>query len=88
MGTLEVNEMRQLDRRINDGYDVRLLWDADTGRVFVSVDAAREDASFLFEVDGAEALEAFEHPFAFVSGDPDARPPTLSQRAPSSPTSD
>lgn len=69
--------MRELDRRINDGYDVRLLWDGETNRVFVSVEDSRADDSFVFEVDGADALTAFNHPFAFVSDDQDARLPTL-----------
>jgi len=69
--------MRELDRRINDGYDVKLLWDADANRIFVSVDDSRDDDSFLFEVDRAHALEAFHHPFAFVTDDLDARLPTL-----------
>jgi hypothetical protein len=58
---------RELARRVNDGFDVRLLWNSETNRVFVTVDDHRHGTSFALDVDAADALEAFHHPFAFTS---------------------
>ena len=30
--------VHELDRRVNDGFDVRLLWNSETGQVFVAID--------------------------------------------------
>ncbi len=57
-------ERRELDRRRNDGIDVRLLWSSETNRVSVAVKDERSGESFEFEVDGGDALAAFQHPFA------------------------
>jgi hypothetical protein len=65
--------VRELDRRINDGFDVSLLWNSQTNRVFVTVEDQRRGGSFELDVDGSDALEAFHHPFAYASTDYDAR---------------
>lgn len=57
---------RELDRRVNDGFDVRLLWQSQTNRVFVAV-VGRHGDTLEFEVAPAEALEAFHHPFAYAA---------------------
>jgi hypothetical protein len=57
--------VRELDRRINDGFDVRLLWNSRTNCVFVSIEDQRHGAIFEFQVDGSDALEAFHHPFTY-----------------------
>jgi hypothetical protein len=54
--------VRQLDRRNNDGIDVRLLWNPQTNRVSVAVEDGRAGESFELEVDAADALAAFRHP--------------------------
>jgi hypothetical protein len=56
---------RELDRRSNNGIDVTLLWDPQTNRVFVAVEDERGDA-FGIDVDAAEALDAFHHPYAYI----------------------
>jgi hypothetical protein len=38
MNTMAQSAVRELDRRANDGFDVRLLWDPRTDCVFVAVD--------------------------------------------------
>ena len=58
--------LRELDRRTADGIDVRLLWDARTNEVFVAVEDHRGGGSQTFGVDGAEALAAFHHPYAYT----------------------
>jgi hypothetical protein len=64
--TLAKMAVRELDRRVNDGFDVTLLWDPETDRVFVDVEDQRHGGSFEVDVDPADALEAFYHPFAYA----------------------
>jgi hypothetical protein len=58
--------MRELDHRSSDDIEVKLLWSARTNRVFVSVLERRSEALFEFEVAPAQALEAFQHPYAYA----------------------
>ena len=67
MSTTSGTAIRELDRRINDGFDVRLLWNPRTNHVFVAIEDQRDDSAFEFQVDAARALEAFHHPFAYAS---------------------
>jgi hypothetical protein len=60
---------RELGRRIRDGIDVRLLWHPQTDRVSVAVSDRRADSAFEFEVDPADALAAFHHPYAYANHD-------------------
>ncbi len=73
MSTRPESAVRELDRRNNDGFDVRLLWNPQTNRVFVAVEDQRHGDSFEFAVEAAEALEAFHHPFAYAGTDYDGR---------------
>jgi hypothetical protein len=66
--------VRELDRRTNDGIDVRLLWNSQTNRVSVAVEDERCRESLQFEVDAADALVAFHHPYAYAKRDPSAAP--------------
>lgn len=66
MSATSQTEMRELDRRVNDGFDVRLLWNSLTGRVFVALEDERQGDSIEFEVPAEEALTAFQHPFAYA----------------------
>lgn len=63
--------IRELDRRVNDGFDVSLLWDSDTGRVFIAIEDERHAEWITMDVDPADALEAFHHPFAYSRSDID-----------------
>jgi hypothetical protein len=58
--------IRELDRRRSDGIDVRLLWDSRTDTIMIAVDDAKTEASFEVEVDAADALDAFRHPYAYA----------------------
>ena len=58
--------LRELDHRYNDGIDVRLLWNPATNRVTVSVQDERLGESFVLDADGADALDAFHHPYAYT----------------------
>lgn len=64
MSTTSEAEVRELDRRTNDGIDVRLLWHSRNNRVSVAVRDGRSGESFELEVDSSDALAAFHHPFA------------------------
>jgi hypothetical protein len=60
--------MHELDRRNNDGIDVRLLWDSTDNSVYVTVDDVRTGDSFALSVDRNEdALEVFRHPYAYAA---------------------
>jgi hypothetical protein len=59
-------EMRELDHRSGEGIDVRLLWDPRTNHVSVAVTEEDTAAVLTFVVDGAEALTAFHHPYAYA----------------------
>ena len=47
---------------------LRDAWSNDTGRVKVAVVDARLDEQFDVHVSGADALDAFHHPFAYAAG--------------------
>jgi hypothetical protein len=59
---------RELDRRISDGLDVRLLWHPGSGKVSVSVHDAKTGDAFELPVrDGERALDVYHHPYAFAT---------------------
>jgi hypothetical protein len=58
--------VRELDHRDSDGIKVWLLWDPDSDGVAVAVAHDRSGEAFVFEVDGADALAAFQHPFIYA----------------------
>ena len=58
---------QELDFRSNAGLEVTLLWEPETNRVSVSVFDGRSGDDFTLEVDPAEALDAFHHPYAFAA---------------------
>jgi hypothetical protein len=57
----------ELDRRGSDGVDIVLAWEPRTNRVAVAVVDERTCDRFLIEVDPANALDAFYHPYAYVN---------------------
>ena len=59
---------RELDRRLHDRIDVRLLWRASDDRVIVAVADEKTGEHFSVEVcDGERALDVFRHPFAYAA---------------------
>ena len=58
-------EIRELDNRAGDGFEVTLFWNSRTGRVFVAVEDARTGDGFRVAVDAPDALDAFHHPYAY-----------------------
>jgi len=58
----------ELAIRERDGLAVSLLWSRSADQVKVNVADAKLDEDFEFVVDGAQALAAFYHPFAYAAG--------------------
>jgi hypothetical protein len=75
MLTTAETQVRELDRRRNDGIEVTLLWNPQRKRVSVAVLDERSGESFEFEVDRADALAAFHHPYAYTGAQ--TGPPAL-----------
>ena len=65
---------RELAHRTGDGLDVTLVWYPDSDTVAVRVTDARTGDAFEAETPREAALDAFEHPFAYLP-DTDAPPP-------------
>lgn len=61
------SEAKELDARAGDGIDVRLFWHPGTDSVSVSVFDTTHEQSFVLVVDPADALDAFNHPFAYAA---------------------
>jgi len=58
--------MRELDSRDANGIEVTLFWNERTDRVLVSVVEEYSGDRFTFVVDAVNALDAFNHPFAYA----------------------
>ena len=63
--TVTRGSLRELDHRSGDGVDVTLLWDAGSHVVLVVVLDEQTGVTFQLAVDGADALDAFKHPYAY-----------------------
>lgn len=60
--------IRELDSRLADGVQVRLLWDGGSGHVWVSVlDTCNGDRFKLPVAVGEQPLDVFHHPFAYAA---------------------
>lgn len=57
---------RELASRSGDGLVVVLTWDPATDEVTVSVDDLRSGGRIDIPVPGDQALDAFNHPFAYA----------------------
>lgn len=69
MSTAAETEVRELDHRVADGLEITLLWSARTDQVWVAVRDDRAGTSFRLEVEPEDALIAFRHPYAYVTGE-------------------
>jgi len=59
---------RELSRRTSAGLEVVLYWSDRPAAVTLSVSDAGTGETFEVEVAGADALDAFHHPFAYLNG--------------------
>jgi hypothetical protein len=58
----------ELHRRVSAGLEVSLLWSRSAGKLVVSVADTMTGESFELPVEREEALDAFNHPFAYAAG--------------------
>jgi hypothetical protein len=63
----KIRSMRELAHRSNDGIDVTLFWHPDTDELTVCVCDQRRGAYFEIEPEANDALDAFYHPYSYVS---------------------
>ena len=67
METLQKERNRELAHRVGDGFEVTLLWAQNDDTLTVVVNDRRTDESFEVEARADNALEVFNHPFAYRS---------------------
>jgi hypothetical protein len=65
---LSSSTRRELSRRSSGGLEVVLYWCDRQSAVTLSVSDAGTGEIFEVEVPGADALDAFHHPFAYLHG--------------------
>jgi hypothetical protein len=76
MTTTANTTLRELDHRVSDGIDVRLLWRPEDDRAIVAVSDAKTGESFTLEVAPHQsALDVFHHPYAYAPDSVLTRPP-------------
>lgn len=57
----------ELDQRVSAGFEISLLWIRRENNLVVSVENRKTGESFELPVSNEEALEVFNHPFAYVA---------------------
>jgi hypothetical protein len=61
------SHLKELDSRVSDGIEVRLLWHPEDDRALVAVSDAKTGESFTLEVRADQrALDVFHHPYAYA----------------------
>jgi hypothetical protein len=67
--TAEVlTSLRELDTRVNDGLQVRLLWCEYDGRLWVAVLDTKTGDAFRVQVQAGERpCDVFHHPYAYAA---------------------
>jgi hypothetical protein len=58
---------RELAFRANDGVEVGLYWSTEEDHLLIVVDDLRSGDLFEYMVSAAEAMDAFEHPYAYAA---------------------
>lgn len=68
MTTRVLTSIRELNARVTDGIQVRLLWCQHDGTLWVAVLNTRAGGAFCVEVhDGERPLDVFHHPYAYAA---------------------
>jgi hypothetical protein len=57
----------ELDQRVSAGFEISLLWLRRDNNLVVSIEDRKTGESFELPVSSEEALEVFNHPFAYVA---------------------
>ncbi len=58
---------KELDRRHNNGIEVALLWHPGSNGLAVTVTDWSTGEEFAVDVEPADALDAFHHPYAYAA---------------------
>jgi len=66
MTAIPIESRKELAYRASNGIEVTLFWEKPTTRVAVRVSDMQFGEIFEFEVEGANALDAFHHPYAYA----------------------
>jgi hypothetical protein len=61
------HDPRELAHRSSDGIEVWLFWSPDDDRLFVRCVDGRVEDAFELDIRPADALDAFEHPYAYAA---------------------
>jgi len=65
---VDADATRELDSRVNDGIQVRLLWHQVDGHLSVAVHDSKTGDAFELPVGtGESALEVYHHPYAYAA---------------------
>ena len=67
MATTTITQKTELAHRTSEGIDVYLFWNRVNSRVTVTVFDERTNNGFELEIDSPDALDAFNHPFAYAA---------------------
>ena len=59
--------LKELDFRASNGLEVALLWQADDEQMIVEVVDTKLDDAFRVQIAASEALDAFQHPYAYAA---------------------
>jgi hypothetical protein len=59
--------LTELHHRATDGIEVSLLWSRLTNALTVAVEDSRSGMSFVLPAPADNALDVFEHPFAYAA---------------------
>jgi hypothetical protein len=57
----------ELDQRVSAGFEISLLWLRRDNNLIVSIEDRKTGESVELPVSSEEALEVFNHPFAYVA---------------------
>ena len=66
-GAETASRLTELAHRADDGVEVSLLWNRRTNALVVKVDDARNGDDFELSVESADALDVFNHPYAYAA---------------------
>ena len=68
MSPENITTIRELDSRVTDGVQVRLLWCEHDGRLWVAVlDTKTREAFRVLVAQGERPLDVFHHPYAYAA---------------------
>ena len=60
-------ERRELAHRTGDGIEVTLFWSEPSDQITIAVFDTRSDEALESEVAAGDALDAFNHPYAYAA---------------------